>query len=336
MLAPAYAPILRWKQAERLSLRDIDSSDADVMLPLVEVVPKFITDGNLTKLPKQMENSWPGRRLLLDGAPPEFRESDQAVLVFGEVARSVGELSVEVVPVMSPRDNRSTVDAAMELSTQYGYGGCIRARADDLHLVPEFVSGLSMRHHDIDLVVDFGVVGGQAASRYRSALGSLPSPDLWRNVIFAGGAFPPDLTGFSVGQHVIPRHDLIAWQSVAAEATTRRPVYGDYTIQNPAYSEPVTFSNFSASIRYATPHDWVIMRGEGVRNPGGAGYDQWPANAMLLRERPEFCGPAFSAGDRYVEQMGTAPTSTGNAASWLRAGINHHMTLACRQSANRI
>jgi mannose-6-phosphate isomerase-like protein (cupin superfamily) len=40
--------------------------------------------------------------------------------------------------------------------------------------------------------------------------------------------------------------------------------------------------NISASIRYTTDDYWVIMRGEGLRNKGGAGYDQYPANAELL------------------------------------------------------
>jgi hypothetical protein len=120
---------------------------------------------------------------------------------------------------------------------------------------------------------------------------------------------------------------------MAEEQGGRCPLFGDYTIQRAVYTEPPAFANFSASIRYTAREDWIVIRGEGVRNAGGAGYAQWPANAQLLCERPEFCGSSFSAGDRYIEMMGTAAPSNGNAPSWLRAGINHHMSLASRQAA---
>ena len=199
MSAPTYTPILRWKQAERLALRDLSPLDADGVLPLVEVVPKFIADGNLAKLPRQMDNSWAGRRLLLDGAPPEFRNSDQALAVFGEIARSYAEMSVEVVPVITPRDGRPTIDCALAVSAQFGHGACIRAAAEDIHLVPALVSQMGIQPQDIDLVVDFGIAGDEATSRYRAALDLLPMPVLWRNVIFAGGAFPPESDGLRRG-----------------------------------------------------------------------------------------------------------------------------------------
>jgi hypothetical protein len=81
------------------------------------------------------------------------------------------------------------------------------------------------------------------------------------------------------------------------------------------------------------------MRGEGIRNDDGPGPEQWPANAMLLRERTEFSGRDFSYGDRYIEEMADhmengGPPSNGNPTTWLRAGLNRHLTLTARQIAN--
>jgi hypothetical protein len=335
MANPTYVPLLRWKQAERLALRDLSPVDADTILPLAEVVPKFIADGNLVKLPDQLNDAWGARQILLDGAPPEFRDTDQAATVFAAIASHAGSISVGVTPVVTPRDHAATISGAASVVAAFRNGVALRAHPTELGSVVDFAARLGLPPREIDLVVDFGIVGSQSSARYSRALALLPIPAEWRRVIFLGGAFPPDLTSFAVGQHLLPRHDWRAWQGIAESDAVRRPAFGDYTIQHPAYSEPVPFSNFSASIRYASSEDWVIMRGEGVRNAGGAGYAQWPANAQLLRERPEFCGPAFSAGDRYVEVMGTEPRTTGNASSWLRAGVNHHITMACRQSASR-
>ena len=75
------------------------------------------------------------------------------------------------------------------------------------------------------------------------------------------------------------------------------------------------------------------MRGEGVFNQDGPGFAQFPANAQLLCERPEFCGANFSYGDQYIEEMGMQVEKPGNAMTWLCAGINHHMTLVVHQIA---
>lgn len=78
----------------------------------------------------------------------------------------------------------------------------------------------------------------------------------------------------------------------------------------------------------------MIMRGEGVFNDDGPGYAQWPANALLLSERAEFCGANFCYGDGYIAERSLQPDKTGNPETWLRAGINHHMTFVVRQIAN--
>ncbi len=114
------------------------------------------------------------------------------------------------------------------------------------------------------------------------------------------------------------------------------PAYGDYTVQHPVFRGPGFGLNFSASIRYTAEDDFVIMRGEGVRNDDGPGYAQWPANAMMLCERREFQGEDFSAGDRYIKEMSkevekNGSGRTGGPGTWLQAAFNRHLTLTVRQ-----
>jgi hypothetical protein len=113
----------------------------------------------------------------------------------------------------------------------------------------------------------------------------------------------------------------------------RHATFGDYTIQNGAFLEPPSRPNISASIRYTTDENWVIMRGEGLRNKDGPGHDQYPANAELLCGRDEYCGEDFSYGDAYIRERYENPQKTGNPETWLRAGINHHVTFVVRQIA---
>jgi hypothetical protein len=89
--------------------------------------------------------------------------------------------------------------------------------------------------------------------------------------------------------------------------------------------------NFSASLRYTASEYWVIMRGEGVKNEHGAGFEQFPAQAQLLLERKEFSGPQFSDGDLYIHTMAQQFTKTGHLKGWLVATFNHHLTFVVRQ-----
>lgn len=163
----------------------------------------------------------------------------------------------------------------------------------------------------------------------------LPGIHQWRTFTTLAGSFPPDLMSLKKpGQYELPREEWKRWAAEIANSAglARRPSFGDYTIQHPIYHEPVHGANPSASIRYTSDTHWVIMRGEGLRTPGSPGHAQYPANAELLCGRKEFCGPEFSAGDEYIWDVGSRKKAgPGTPETWLRAGINHHLTFAARQ-----
>ena len=127
--------------------------------------------------------------------------------------------------------------------------------------------------------------------------------------------------------------DWLFWhdQVLALPPGTRRPTFGDYTIQHPIYKEPLENPNPSASIRYTHSEYWVIMRGERLYHKGRPGHAQYPAEAQLLCDMDEFRGADFSRGDRYIQETSQQPESPGTPRTWLCAGINHHMTYATRQ-----
>lgn len=89
--------------------------------------------------------------------------------------------------------------------------------------------------------------------------------------------------------------------------------------------------NYSASIRYTVENDFVVLRGEGVLNENGPGFDQYNGWAKLLLEMPEYFGASFSAGDHYVAERASNWRSSGNAQTWLQAGFSHHVTATALQ-----
>ena len=71
-------------------------------------------------------------------------------------------------------------------------------------------------------------------------------------------------------------------------------------------------ANASASIRYTSDGHWVIMRGEALGKPDS---------------------PGFSCGDACLAWLNQRAGGKGNPETLIRAGVNHHMTLAVHQIA---
>lgn len=358
-----YVPILRWKEAERRALHDLNCGDRAGMTPLIEVPPKALAKGDLTdseainqglaKVAAELIESWGDERVFIDLSliPPGVRAiggSHPLNTLFLERPR----LFPSFVPVTGINRDAAYQKAVQSILAADRVGVCVRLKGEELirsNLEVELerlLSKLDIRPDEVDLIVDYGFVG-EDPPNFAAACEHLPRLQQWRSFTIASGAFPKNLTGMSVGEHILPRRDWRAWrdQVKSSRLLSRSPAYGDYVIQHPTFEEPRdgiesgAGLNFSASIRYAAEEDWVIMRGEGVFNDDGPGFSQWPANAMLLCERPEFQGGDFCTGDRYIEEMAAEVEKngdgrTGSARTWLQAAFNHHLTLTVRQLAS--
>jgi hypothetical protein len=222
-----------------------------------------------------------------------------------------------------------------------GRGACIRILPDEIQApgfdqrLLDLLENLGLKPSQADCLLDYQV-WQQGGPTIAALSNGIPRIDCWRTFVVASGAFPRDLTGFTIGQHNLPRFDWMGWrdQVTRGPIPPRLPAFADYTIQHAQFAEPPERANFSASIRYTSDNYWVIMRGESVFQDNGPGFDQWPANAQMLCGRNEYCGPNFSDDDRCISEMAAQTLRTGNTETWLRAGINHHMTFAVRQLAS--
>jgi Beta protein len=193
----------------------------------------------------------------------------------------------------------------------------------------------------VHLVIDYETTNPMELNA-QSVIVRIPSLNSWKTLTVASGAFPPDLQDFEPGNWRIPRKDWLAWTRTVQESDgrIRKPSFSDYTIQYGLYKEPPDFCNPSVSILYTLENDWFIMRGEATRGkyPRATevrpGREQWNAQAQLLCESEElFYGPKFSRGDGFIYEQ-SKNTKKGSFEIWLRAGINHHMTVVSRQIAN--
>jgi hypothetical protein len=347
-----YVPILRWKRAEWVALGSMTREDREHVTPLVELTPRSFqarnnkpgprTEDVLIKNVSEIEQYWeqapfladlchldPGLRMANGGAPLQF---------FAEQSRARG---LALIPVTGLHRDPNYQGAVASIVAADHRGACVRVCPAAIQSsefpgdLSSLLKAIGLKATQTDLLVDYGVLP-QGAPTVAALSDLIPDIDSWRTFTVASGTFPRDLTGFTIGQHTLPRFDWMRWRAQVSDGPIppRLPTFSDYTIQHAEFFEPPERANFSASIRYTSDDYWVIMRGESVFKNDGPGFAQWPANAQMLCERGEYCGPAFSFGDQYIFQMGAQSLRTGSAETWLRAGINHHITFVVRQIAN--
>jgi hypothetical protein len=109
-------------------------------------------------------------------------------------------------------------------------------------------------------------------------------------------------------------------------------IFGDYAISHPVQKEldPRTM-RMSASIRYTTQENWLVVKGRNVRQYG---FDQYFELCKTLVKRPEFSGKDYSWGDNYIADCAAGRTGPGNATTWRKVGTNHHLTVVEQEIAS--
>jgi hypothetical protein len=327
-----YVPVLRWKRAERVALRALTPQTSSQVTPLLELVPTV--DNAPSKVSEEVLRSWGFSPFFLDlGNLPEMERADTLVSL-SDGMRVSGLRPILVTGL----DRESKYQTAVEqVTTTDRRGACIRLYPRNLvnSSLAADLSGLltrlALRPDEVDLLVDYQLIS-DFAMPYTMLCSRIPYLSQWRTFTVMSGAFSQDLTEYQKnGQYIRYRDDWLFWQAQVASSLPRRPAYGDYSIQYALYIEPPEQANVSASIRYTTNDYWVIMRGEGLFNEGSPGNAQYAAHAKLLCEREEFCGRAFSYGDRYIDRLNLGIEGPGNPETLLRAGVNHHVTFVADQ-----
>ena len=363
-----YVPILRWKAAEKGALEKLWEKHRGIITPLIEFImpqPEMPKKGEKNKTPEELLNE--SIKVFLEKLP---NISNQVASCWGQTAIFVdvqlidGSIRadalekilhlgkglnifmipvINIIPVIGFESDAKTRRVAVNFAKESKHGLCIRISDSDFRQstlaanIKSFIETNDLITAETDLLIDFKIVNEETNGKELiEKINSLPYLDDWRTFIVATGAFPKDLSHLEKHKdHGISRTDFRLWQDFV-KTLKRAPSFSDYTIQHPIYTEPTPNANPSASIRYTLDDKWLIMRGEGLRNPKGAGFKQYPAQAQLLASQEIFKGADFSYGDAYIAEKAKdiKTKQTGNPKTWLEAGINHHLTLVAHQISN--
>jgi len=329
---------------ERIALRELFESDRQGIVPLIEIpqnfvdkAPSFFESGKfIHSMLGEIASCWGNSLAFVD-------LHALARLPSTNVARHVetffyysAEVGLNLCPVVRAQ-MLDSCGQAMYKAARTSQTMCLRLHVKDFEegdIVARLEGALSrvnLSPASVHLLMDLQLVNEDSATCL-VFYERLPHLSAWNSVTVAAGSFPPDLSHLDVGEHPVPRVEWQLWKRIAgSHRISRIPLFRDYAILHPFSRPNFPGMNISASIRYTSDDHWVVMRGQGLRNEGGAGYDQYPANAESLMERPEYCGADCSYGDRYIAERPLHRNKPGNPTTWVAAGINHHLTFVVRQ-----
>ena len=351
-MAIMYTPALKAKMGELAALEALDNSVKDQILPILEIpgvdwnyskdepaksIQKHLADVAATISKYWAQDFFVDFSTSLQIASAE--KNTDALAVFDEIAQS---LDLSYIPVID--FDRSTLTTYREvcqaINSRTNSGICLRIKYSDLEDViessvfEEFLETLAIPISDVDLVIDLGSINSYESEKTlylgtRLILASVPNLNEWRNVVVLASSFPYTLSDVSKNSRAkIPRREWLSWKKLCEKRDRigRLPIYGDYSIAHPDLVEiDPRVMNMSAAIRYSTPEDWLILKGESVKLKG---FAQFPLLSEILVSMPEFSGAEFSAGDKEISEYANgATTKTGNATTWRKIGNNHHITL---------
>lgn len=351
-----YLPILKWKAGEKGALKELSANLKEQVIPLVELVKKekqVITEGKkIAYIPipdadvfrddlQYVKENFSDMIIFVDTRLLTDLDRETAVVA---ICQKINLFEDKVRPVVyiSELENEFSQETK-ELLNEKGF--CLRVLGSDLDNLKSLDIDSSQRQK-IHLVIDFGVTD----ESIDSVIPVLCEEDLcnhWKSISLASGAFPRDLSSFSVdtvGSQ--SRTDWLVWNKIKKQLNglSSSINYGDYTIRHPVFKNLRT-PNTSCSFRYTGDDKWFVFRGLSRKAKNFPGNRQYRAHAVTIVEddQYQYSGASFSSGDMYIkskaqlvdDEGNPLNKECGNSTTWLQAGVNHHICKVVDQLNNQ-
>jgi hypothetical protein len=321
--ADAYVCILKSKQAE---LDAIDGVPTDSFVPLMEVTG--------SDKAAAIARKWAAGELIWI-QPVNLKGADDVVFAadIAAIFAALRVAGIAAVPTAFLDDTPETSAALAAAVATDGHGAVLRLDAEDLVTTPpaatrsdidDFLRYYGIEPEECDLVLDASLVRDSVAARVatlESAMAAVPHLSDWRSLVVAQSAFPTDL-GAQMGKDTVqafPRADRAAYLTLGTRGPARMPTYADFGVGQPTYAD-IAFSPIP-SIKYTDVSDWQVHRGAQRSNPS----PQYISLATGVSRAAYFRGAGFSRGDAYIDNVAKRVDGPGNATTYLRAAMSHHI-----------
>lgn len=339
-----YMPVLKWKQGERIALRNLTPLQWNDVTPLLELLPIIATPDAaglraalgpyLGKVGKELKAAiHEDVPLVIDirYLAPAYAHQARLLKTVCEYLRK--QTDRRVIPVIT---QATLSDALAEVQALKVFDEFVVRivspfhNADAVTDIVKLCVGASLPKKSLHLMVDqFSIVGEAPAAKWTAIQPYLATAQAsgCASTTLAGGSFPINLIGIKQGIHDLPRVEWQIWKLLRKQAGFAAIRYADYTVSNPALGPDVDplQVNPSVAIRYAADGFWRLFKAGGFKK--GA-PNQYKNLSTILLGDPVYSGPTFSYGDKQYEQAAINPkVGNGNPSSWRRDATSHHVVL---------
>lgn len=341
-----YLPILKWKQGERIALRNLKGDQWDGVIPLIELQPisaapnfpslQLALPTYLDKISKDLAKALPAdKACALDTRYLSTGYPKQAQLLNAVCLRLSKLIDRKILPVITNTLVQSETDQLERIAERFDE--CI-VRIDtpsvDITQVQPIIKLVKnvFKKSAVHVVIDqFSMVGKDSklmAAAIKPYLDEAVASKCV-SVTISGGSFPVNLIGFKQGTFDIERVEWNVWKQIRKNGAFPEVRYSDYCVTHPALGPVIdpTQMNPSVAIRYAADGHWRLFKAGGFKK--GA-PNQYMALCQLLLGDAVYSGSAYSYGDKCYSDAANAKLGNGNPSSWRRDATNHHLVLTQR------
>jgi hypothetical protein len=361
-MSTSYTPFFFAKEGEFIALQHSTKEQRATMLPLFEVGP--FTDklreqaqycnletpicAYIQNIAQAIRESFPNGPVMIDTIQwqlDETTETGEAPVAYA--INALRALEQRVVPVigLDRWDSQEYQLALKNLNLDDDATWAIRLdaadiedAADPVHFmdrVEDVMQSLGLQPKQVGILIDFGDVFRKEVADIEieaNRVLELLAPSGYQFFSIVGCSMPP-LINLAVKNHnseaVLPRKEIMAWQSIRAAHKGLPIAYGDYGVRGPQSSDvPNQYTN--GKIRHTIKEGFFVVRGETRQGD----REQMYRLANIVASSPFYQGPDFSWGDKELyrrairENVGKRKPriiGPGGSPEWIQYDTNHHI-----------
>ena len=339
-----YCPIIKGKLNDIKAMAFVAHSVADSAKALYELPPFKPTDDAEVVLARFASRlgSLVGKRPCYVDFPvlrPGARTSNREPALEAGLGQ-LNAVGINYEPVFGFDRDDAMWNLVIRQAARSG-GMLLRLDSDDLEFQDETIDRIvELRHQGLDLrtvdvMIDRRFLGSKqtamaAASETADFIDRLVTAVRIRNVLVAGSSAPKSVAEIERDTcGTVARHELTFWASLATERLPIRPIYSDYGVIHPEFSDLTLSTHINGKIRYTQGGNLYIHRGHSLRQ--GNKFDQYRTLSSEVASSSHYQGSTFSYGDRYIYDCATGHAGTGNPGTWVLVDQNHHISYTAAQ-----
>jgi hypothetical protein len=351
-----YVPCLRWKRGEYQAILKLPNSIKQVMTPLIEVpemgwdfekneVLKTI-DELLKPFAKRVNDKWGKLPCFIDlGLLDSIEKMATGIHPLSFIFEELQKMGCSSIPVTGINKDDVYQNEIKNIIKKNTLDICLRVKIEQVE-TPSFKSdldkllkvfGVTINH--IHFILDLGAPNFLPIEGFarllKKIISNLPYLNEWKTFVILSTSFPESMAIVKKGNNTLPRYEWLLYKNIISkflDEETRLPTFGDYTISHPKVLEiDMRIVKPAATIRYTIEDEWLIIKGENVREYGFKQYHDLSRN---LSTSKYYSGSTFSFGDEYIQLCADKKVKTGSLTTWREIGTNHHITMLTKDIAS--